>query len=349
MTEGLVTVIIPVYNVEKYLERCLNSVINQTYKKLEIIIVDDGSTDKCSLICDKWAEKDGRIRVIHKKNEGLGMARNEGIKRASGKYMCFVDSDDYIALNAIEKAYVQAEKETADIVLFGVNNVNQNGKLVSCKVATTPLNVYEGKYITSDFLANLISANPEGTDWNLSMSACMCLFSSKVIRSNHCEFVSEREIISEDTFFLLNIYQYVSKVVVIKEALYFYCENCNSLTRTYREDRLEKINYFYGKSVELCNECGYSDMVIRQLDRLYLSFVIAAMKLLVNAEISDLKKIKMMKRFITDKQLQDVVLQINMKQESLSRRILLYAIKYKKNIIVYILVKAKAQKVLGDT
>ena len=98
MRKGVVSVVLPIYNVEKYLSRCLESVVNQSYRKLEIILVDDESPDKCPEICDKWAAKDNRIKVVHKKNAGLGHARNTGIENATGEYICFVDSDDYIAL-----------------------------------------------------------------------------------------------------------------------------------------------------------------------------------------------------------------------------------------------------------
>lgn len=98
-----VTVVIPIYNVEKYLNRCIESVAGQTYKNLEIILVDDESPDNCPRICEDWKNRDNRIKVIHKKNGGLGYARNIGIDCATGEYICFVDSDDYIAADMVEK------------------------------------------------------------------------------------------------------------------------------------------------------------------------------------------------------------------------------------------------------
>ena len=94
--EGLVTVVIPIYNVEKYLDRCINSIVNQTYKNREIILVDDGSPDNCPKICDAWAKKDDRIVVIHKENGGVSSAHNKGLDVATGDYITFVDSDDFI-------------------------------------------------------------------------------------------------------------------------------------------------------------------------------------------------------------------------------------------------------------
>ena len=106
-----VSVIVPVYNVENYLEECVNSILNQTYENLEIILVDDGSTDNCPQICDDWAKKDKRIKVIHKANGGVSSARNVGLDNATGEYIGFVDSDDYIDITMYEKMLKLLKKE----------------------------------------------------------------------------------------------------------------------------------------------------------------------------------------------------------------------------------------------
>ena len=104
MIADLVSVVLPIYKVEKYLNRCIESVVNQTYSNLEIILVDDGSPDSCPNMCDEWKKKDSRIVVIHKENGGLGEARNSGISAANGKYICFFDSDDYVSNETIDKS-----------------------------------------------------------------------------------------------------------------------------------------------------------------------------------------------------------------------------------------------------
>ena len=113
----LVSVIVPVYKVEEYLDRCVNSIVHQTYQNLEIILVDDGSPDRCPAMCDAWADKDSRIRVIHKENGGLSYARNVALDVAKGEYITFVDSDDMIALNMVEMFIQVAEREHCDIVM----------------------------------------------------------------------------------------------------------------------------------------------------------------------------------------------------------------------------------------
>ena len=122
--EELISVIVPVYKVEKYLKKCIESIISQTYKKLEIILVDDGSPDNCPKICDEYAKKDDRIKVIHKKNGGLSDARNYGIDIAKGKYICFIDSDDYISAKFIETLYDDIKSGDAKISSVGYKKVN---------------------------------------------------------------------------------------------------------------------------------------------------------------------------------------------------------------------------------
>lgn len=124
----LVSVIVPVYNVEDYLEQCLKSICGQTLSRIEIIIIDDGSTDSSGRICDAFAANDSRIRVIHKKNEGLAAARNDGIALARAEYIMFVDSDDWVEPGFCELPYHIAEENDVDLVAFGIRKINKRGK-----------------------------------------------------------------------------------------------------------------------------------------------------------------------------------------------------------------------------
>lgn len=117
MKEELISIIIPVYNVEKFLNRCIESVINQTYKNLEIILIDDGSLDDSGKLCDNWKEKDDRIKVIHKRNTGLSDTRNVGIEKSTGNYIYFIDSDDYIDLDTIENLYINMIENNSEIAM----------------------------------------------------------------------------------------------------------------------------------------------------------------------------------------------------------------------------------------
>lgn len=127
--EPLISVIIPIYKVEEYLSKCIDSVINQTYKNLEIILVDDGSPDNCPKMCDEWAKNDNRIKVIHKKNGGLSDARNAGIDIAKGEYLTFIDSDDYIDNEYISTLCYLIKKYNSDISMVDIKRVFDNGKI----------------------------------------------------------------------------------------------------------------------------------------------------------------------------------------------------------------------------
>ena len=129
--EDLITVVVPIYKVEKYLEKCIDSIIKQTYENLEIILVDDGSPDKCPQICDEYAKKDSRIKVIHKKNGGLSDARNAGIDIAKGEYITFVDSDDYIEKDYVEVLYDSIKENDSDMAIGSHKVIYENGTILN--------------------------------------------------------------------------------------------------------------------------------------------------------------------------------------------------------------------------
>lgn len=152
----LISVIIPVYNVEKYIEKCLNSVTAQTYENLEIVIVNDGSTDSSIVYCEKCANDDNRIKILNKENGGLSDARNAGIDICTGNYICFVDSDDYLEKEAIERLLEKILKYNADIAIGNINKVYENGEIVEMdklemELLTDKKKIYSNasKYVTA--------------------------------------------------------------------------------------------------------------------------------------------------------------------------------------------------------
>lgn len=344
MIKGLVTVVLPIYNVEQYLDRCINSVVNQTYKNLEIILVDDESPDNCPKMCDEWAKMDSRIKVIHKKNQGLGYARNTGIDSATGEYIYFVDSDDYIAMDTIELAYKAAAENNADMVTFGYNQVDSNGNIQKSYIPKPQKNIYEYAEVQNEFLADMIAPDTKsGKASNLWMSMCGALFSMELIQKHNWRLVSEREIISEDVYSLLKLYKYVNKVIVLSKAFYFYCENPTSLTHTYRIDRFEKIKHFYLECKILCSKYNYNDAIYDRLNYIYLSYIIAAFKMIVRSDNSKLEKKQILKDIIDDSLTQDVLKQTVLKKEKSFRKIFLTLLKYKKYNLCYLLLLLKTR------
>lgn len=338
MRSGVVSVVLPIYGVEKYLDRCITSIVNQTYSNLEIILVDDGSRDNCPQMCDAWAEKDSRIKVVHKANAGLGMARNTGIENATGEYICFFDSDDYVALDTVEKAYALAKRESSDLVAFGLSIVDRNGTVVKTYIPQTDKVTYTGDEVQNVFLPDLIATKKNSVHRNLWMSSCVCLYSMALIDRSDWRFASEREIISEDVFSLLCLYKYVAKVSVLCESLYYYCENEASLTRTYREDRFEKICHFYETSVNKARELGYNQEVITRLQEPFLSFSIAAMKQLVQSNQPEKVKRQAIKTIVRNVHWRKFRW---MDERGLKKNIFCWTLRKQTGYICYLLLKLK--------
>ncbi len=130
VSNPLITVVVPIYKVEQYIDRCIKSIVNQTYSNLEIILVDDGSPDKCPKMCDNWAKKDNRIKVIHKENGGLSDARNAGIDIAKGEYITFIDSDDYIDDDYVEFLYNMIREDKTDLSICSHTVIYETGKII---------------------------------------------------------------------------------------------------------------------------------------------------------------------------------------------------------------------------
>ena len=152
----MISVIVPVYNVEKYLRQCLDSVLAQTYRELEIILVDDGSTDGSGAICDEYATRDSRIKVVHQQNGGLSSARNAGLDLATGEYVAFVDSDDYIHETMLELLYQALVENNADTVICNFERVDEKGDVISVR-SLQPL--ANGVVSMEEALENLATPN----------------------------------------------------------------------------------------------------------------------------------------------------------------------------------------------
>ena len=200
MQIGLVTIVVPVYNAKKYLDRCVSSLVGQTYRNLEIILVDDGSADGSSDLCDKWGEKDSRIKVIHKKNAGAGMARNTGISASNGEYICFCDCDDYFHTDTVKTCYEKAYIEKADVVFFGFEKISNDGKVIKI---VKPLKeyVFRDEEIRLSFIPNIMDADSNFSDFGgEALRISNMMISMPLINKTHWQIESEREVFSEDVY-----------------------------------------------------------------------------------------------------------------------------------------------------
>lgn len=249
MTNPKVSVIIPVYRTERYLKACLDSVKKQTLQDIEIILVDDGSPDGCPAICDAAEKEDARIRVIHKENAGLGMARNSGIEAAKGEYIGFVDSDDYIAPEMFETLFRAAKEHDAELVVSGICFVDGNmfGKVGARQEKSyfEKKTLFEVENGVKQLLLGVVGALPhEADDCRYGASVCKNLFKREVIETHHLRFLSEREILSEDTLFMVDFLLCTTKAVGIPGAFYCYRRNGESLSKSYNSQRFPKSMIF---------------------------------------------------------------------------------------------------------
>lgn len=223
MEKGLISIIVPIYKVEEYFDRCIKSIVNQTYKNLEIILVDDGSPDNCPKLCDEWAKKDKRIKVIHKENSGVSEARNTGIDNANGEFICFVDSDDYLQLDFIEKLISKQIVTNADIVYCKYNLFDASGKFVK---------------VNEDELELFISSNDIKY---LYTSKIACAVWRKIYRINiikNQRFRSDLRY-GEDLYFTTELTLKNIKTAYVNEYLYNYFINNSSVTHVYSVKNIE--------------------------------------------------------------------------------------------------------------
>ncbi len=240
-----VSVIVPVYNAEKYLERCINSLKNQSLRDIEIILVDDSSTDSSPRICDIEAERDERIKVIHKVNEGAGMARNAALEVAIGEYIGFVDCDDFIEPDMFKTLYEKAEEYESDLVMSGVlfvdgNMFSEQGDRKE-KIYFDKDTHFETDEALKELRMGIVGALPEDEDDSkYGMSIWKNLFRHDVIKQNNIVFQSEREMLSEDALFMVDYISCIKKATGIRNAFYNYCRNENSISKSYKRDRFEK-------------------------------------------------------------------------------------------------------------
>ena len=239
-----VSVIIPCYGVEKYLDRCLDTIVQQTLKDIEIILVDDGSKDNVPQMCDDWANKDERIKVVHKQNAGLGYARNSGLNEATGDYIAFVDADDFVSLNMYHVLYEKAVREDADAVYCNCV-MYKDEKHQQPRMDVKKEWIFEGKEQVSKFLLDIVGPEPESPQLvKYMMSVWHSIFRRDLFVKNNIRFVSERVLISEDLVFDIDMLRCCTKIVYIPDALYFYCDNGASLSRKVDNTRYERNKIF---------------------------------------------------------------------------------------------------------
>lgn len=266
-----VSVVVPIFNIFPYLEDCINSILEQTYDNIEIVLVDDGSTDDSGRLCEEYSEKYENIIVVHQVNAGLGMARNTGIRNAKGDYICFVDGDDYISKDHVSNLMSRIIQEGTDACYGGYQQ--QKGE-----VFIEQKNPLSGLYldkqrILHEFIPRMCGKLDYHCVDEVPMSVCMSIYSMQILKDNCLLFNSERKLISEDFVFNLDFLEHSNSISVSESCGYFYRNNEGSLTKKYLGDRLMKQIDFTKYIIARTKKLGVYEESYQRIYSTFLSWV----------------------------------------------------------------------------
>ena len=333
----MISIIVPVYNVEKYIDRCIQSILNQTYENYELILVDDGSNDHSSEICDKYADNYQHISVIHKENEGLGFTRNVGLSKVKGDYILFVDSDDTIHPDML-KICNEELSEGYDTIIFGYNRTNENDKIIG--TFQYDEETYNANEIHNSLLPKLIGSSPSGHD-SIAVSACGVLYSKNIIDKNQLNFKSERQIISEDLIWNLEYLVHTKSVKISNKNLYNYRFTEGSLTKKYIKNRFKLVKELYNLELEYLDKY---DILSNTEIRLKKQFFIY-LRMCFRQEDTKISKLSFIKAISNIKSICSDDLVINsintypLNELHIKQYVFLKLVQKKQSLLIYIFVK----------
>lgn len=243
-----ISIIVPVYKSELYLNRCIDSILNQSYNDIELLLIDDGSPDLCPKICDEYAAKDKRIKVIHKTNGGVAAARNTGLEIASGEYITFVDSDDWIEPNMYQSMMEIAAHYNCDVVMCDcVKDFDDHSEIYSHDIRD---GFYNSEQLKTEYYPHLLIM--ENIEYPATISNWLCLFK----RQNNMPRYVEGVRYSEDWLFGAQMMYNADSFYYMKgESFYHYCMNPTSATHTFTIDKWNDYKKLYEKSFDYFSKC----------------------------------------------------------------------------------------------
>lgn len=301
--QPLISIIVPVYNVEQYLAQCLDSILNQTYTNIEVICVNDGSQDRSQDILKHYAEIDNRIKIITQENQGLSAARNTGFKYVNGKYLMFIDSDDWIDLETCETVVNSAEQYKADLVLWSYVREFEN-KSSEKLMFWDDQTIFEKEAVKKQLhrrICGLLGselAHPEYA--NAIETAWGKLYLTQKILDNHVLFIDTKEIGTEDALFNLYALGHIDRAVYLRSCFNHYRKtNQGSLTKSYNAYLFERWQNLFGYMKKYIDNNDLSEEYSRALDnRIALSILGLGLNI-VSADFSARKKIKTLRNILS--------------------------------------------------
>lgn len=327
--QAKITVIMPVYNTISYIREAIDSVRQQTYQNLEILLVDDGSTDGSSEVCDAYAKEDARIRVLHQKNRGLTAAWKRGVEEAGGEYVGFVDSDDWIAEDMYETMYEAADLEAADIVCCGIHHVFEgNTHKPWDDVMKLPRSVYTAQQLQKELFPILIN---DGSFMGRGLQPNRV---SKLVRRSlilaRMHLCGDSVTVGEDYQFSFSIFPEAKKVVILKDYIpYYYRVNQSSMTGGYDRTYLDKIKIMRRQMEAISDQMGVYDFSgqIRN-DFLCLCVLHVKGEIVRNKKAGYAENKENMKRICQDEAVREALTSYNMPRLTMAERCFLFFLKH---------------------
>jgi len=333
--EELVSIIVPVYNTQEYIYRCVMSIANQTYKNIEIVLVNDGSTDKSQKVCENLKMNDSRITLINKNNSGQGLARNSGLSVVKGKYVIFIDSDDYIQdLDAIKKIVACANENNAEIV--STQFIFDN-RVEESNIST---GIYKGKNEIKKLMIRILGDIDNKKD-TYNVSPCTKLYNVNFLNSNNLLFKSEREYIWEDLIFNFEALSFASKVYVMDYHFYHYCYNSDSTTHKYDSKKFSRVMKMYEFMLRQVEKERLPDEAFRRVNNMFLGNVYTCVKLeaLYSSQNGIMHAIKKIQEMIKDARLKKLLFNMENEIMPFSKRVFNFCLKNEISSLIYFLAR----------
>ncbi len=340
-----ISIIVPIYNVEKYLVKCLDSLVNQTLKEIEIILVDDGSPDNCPKICDEYANKDNRIKVIHKQNAGVSAARNTGIEIATAEWLAFVDADDWVEEDMFEEAYKRTVNCDVDMVLFNFYSNYEKKEVVNKKIPQEDF-ITDNQDIIQQLKLSVLheTFGPYNTSFTLMGAPWNKIFKASIVKENKIEFPLEVKGVFDDALFNLYYYDYVKKVVFFNKPLYHYRRLSTSILNKFKPNKLEINQAIFNKIEEYIKQHNDDEL----LKNAYNSRVVLYLHITINLYFfnkdntkSVREKIAELKETIETEPYKEALKKVNPKYLTKLQRIYYKCLKRKKLFTLYVLFNLK--------
>ena len=329
-SKPLVSIIVPIYNVEKFLDDCVESIVKQSYDNLDIILVDDGSPDNSPKICDEWAKKDNRIKVIHKKNGGVCSARNEGIKSAKGEWISFVDADDFIEETYVEDMYNKAIETNSKYVCCGYNKVYSNN--VESINADGEVKELQKK----DYLISLLNVQ---TSYGF---VHMKLINKELFKN--VKF-NENLVVGEDALFNIELTKNIDKAVIMNKPLYNYRINLDSVVRRYDTNYVKKYTDSMETMTKYINDNYANDETIKTNLSNYIVYHLMLICVNYCYNPKNENKYKSLKEVCNMDIYKKAIKNSNYNNLSLSRKVTLFTIKSKLYFLTALLCKIRQSQI----